>query len=226
MTAHYPDLRHKPVVEREVAGPTFGNVVYTTRLKRVVDSTLVLLSLPVVLPLILFMAFLVSLDGHKPFYVQDRIGRNGRTFKFWKLRTMVHDADARLANFLATDSLGLAEWTENQKLRCDPRVTRIGAFLRKTSLDELPQLWNVLRGDMSIVGPRPMMPQQRNLYPGNAYFRMRPGITGTWQVSDRNNCSFAARAQFDDDYFRSASFFGDLRIIAATVRVVFRATGC
>ena len=118
-----------------------------------------------------------------------------------------------------------AEWDASQKLRDDPRITRVGRILRRTSLDELPQLWNVLRGDMSLVGPRPMMPSQRSLYPGRAYFALRPGLTGLWQVSKRNEASFAERASFDDDYYRRLSFALDARVLVATVRVVLRATG-
>ncbi len=139
---------------------------------------------------------------------------------------MVSDADARLAEYLANDPQAKAEWDHAQKLKNDPRITRIGSFLRKTSLDELPQLWNVLKGDMSLVGPRPMMPRQQVLYPGTAYYALRPGITGTWQISDRNQCSFAARAEFDADYEQSLSFARDLHILLSTVGVVLRGTGC
>ncbi len=200
--------------------------LYRNGAKRVLDVLLVLAGAPIILPLVLILALLVMRDGHAPFYTQARVGRGGRIFRFWKLRTMVSDADARLAEYLANDPQAKAEWDHAQKLKNDPRITRIGSFLRKTSLDELPQLWNVLKGDMSLVGPRPMMPRQQVLYPGTAYYALRPGITGTWQISDRNQCSFAARAEFDADYEQSLSFARDVHILLSTVGVVLRGTGC
>ena len=149
----------------------------------------------------------------------------GRSFTLWKLRSMVPDADTRLREHLSADPAARAEWDRTQKLMDDPRITRMGRFIRKCSIDELPQLWNVLRGDMSLVGPRPMMPEQASLYPGISYFALRPGITGTWQVSARNASSFAERARFDSDYYRSVSLGTDLGILLATVRVVVRGTG-
>jgi lipopolysaccharide/colanic/teichoic acid biosynthesis glycosyltransferase len=143
-----------------------------------------------------------------------------------KIRTMVPDAETRLAAHLESDPEARQEWDSLQKLRRDPRVTRFGQFLRKSSLDELPQLWNVLKGDMSLVGPRPMMQNQRTLYPGQAYFAMRPGITGLWQISDRNRTTFADRALYDTLYRQQLGFWTDLRIIFATLRVVLRGTGC
>jgi exopolysaccharide production protein ExoY len=115
--------------------------------------------------------------------------------------------------------------TPTQKLKEDPRITPVGRVLRKISLDELPQLFNVLTGDMSLVGPRPIMVNQKALYPGQRYYDLRPGLTGLWQVSDRNECSFAGRSRFDDIYHRTMSFGIDLRIIGQTVSVVFRGTG-
>ena len=138
---------------------------------------------------------------------------------------MVHNADASLEMHLAADPAARAEWDLTQKLKNDPRITRFGRILRKSSLDELPQLWNVFRGDMSLVGPRPMMPSQSSLYPGQAYYRLRPGITGMWQVSARNESSFAERAGFDADYDNTISFKTDMGLLWATVRVVLRGTG-
>jgi lipopolysaccharide/colanic/teichoic acid biosynthesis glycosyltransferase len=111
-------------------------------------------------------------------------------------------------------------------LRDDPRVTRLGRLLRKSSLDELPQLWHVLTGDMSLVGPRPMLPEQRALYPGTAYYALRPGITGPWQVAGRNDLAFARRADFDREYEANLSLATDLKLLAATLRAVLRGTGC
>jgi lipopolysaccharide/colanic/teichoic acid biosynthesis glycosyltransferase len=194
--------------------------------KRVMDVALVVLTSPAVLLVIAILALLVALDGARPFYVQERVGRGGRTYRMWKLRSMVPDADARLAAYLLEDPTARAEWEHNQKLRHDPRVTRVGRLLRKSSLDELPQLWNVLKGEMSLVGPRPMLPEQRPLYPGTAYFRLRPGVTGPWQVSERHETGFAERARFDSAYDREVSLRTDLRLLMATIRVVARGTGC
>lgn len=204
---------------------TAPSLSYRTVVKRALDITLVLLSAPLVVPLILVLAALVALDGGRPFYSQMRLGRGGRGFRMWKLRSMVADADARLAAYLAANPTAKVEWDRDQKLADDPRVTRLGAILRSLSLDELPQLWNVLMGDMSLVGPRPMMPSQRAMYPGQAYWRLRPGLTGPWQVSARNETSFAARAEFDRAYDAACSLAGDLRLLGATVGVVLRATG-
>jgi lipopolysaccharide/colanic/teichoic acid biosynthesis glycosyltransferase len=138
---------------------------------------------------------------------------------------MVVDADSRLLDLLERDPEAREEWAETQKLKHDPRITPLGRFIRKTSLDELPQLWNVLIGDMSLVGPRPFMPDQQVLYPGVAYYSMRPGLTGYWQVRERNGTSFAGRAMHDDDYCREMSLLTDLRLLVATVSVVVGQTG-
>ncbi|HTJ59359.1 MAG TPA: sugar transferase [Devosiaceae bacterium] len=194
--------------------------------KRTVDLAMVMLTAPISLPLIGALALLVRLDGGPAFFGQERLGRDGRIFMLWKLRSMVPDAEARLERHLAENPAAKEEWAHAQKLKKDPRVTRLGRFLRKYSLDELPQLWNVLIGDMSLVGPRPMFPAQRSLYPGIAYFDLRPGLTGLWQVSERNRTSFAERAHYDDRYAESVSLGTDLHIIFRTVAVIFRGTGC
>jgi len=194
--------------------------------KRALDVLLVLLALPAIVPVIAIVALVIKLSGDKAFYSQPRIGRNGKSFKLFKLRSMIPNADQVLKDYLADNPEAQAEWDLKQKLTNDPRVTPIGAFIRKTSLDELPQLFNVLKGDMSLVGPRPMMPEQKALYPGKAYTLMRPGITCTWQVSDRNESSFAARAVFDTDYYEAISLKQDVSLLMRTVAVVLRGTGC
>lgn len=194
--------------------------------KRCLDVALVLLTAPVSLLIIGLLAALVWLDGGHAFYTQERLGRNGRVFPLWKLRSMVPDADERLRQYLAENPEARQEWASSQKLKNDPRVTALGRYLRKYSLDELPQLWNVLVGDMSLVGPRPMFPVQRVLYPGTAYFDFRPGLTGLWQISERNGCTFAERATYDNRYAESVSLATDLQILFKTVAVVFRGTGC
>lgn len=201
------------------------SVLYRNGAKRLLDIFFVLLTLPISLPLILGMICLVALDGGHPIYRQQRLGRNGRIFQMFKIRTMVPGADALLEYHLRKNPDARLEWDETQKLKRDPRITWIGRFLRKTSLDELPQLYNVLKGDMSLVGPRPMMVDQKALYPGKAYFALRPGITGLWQISERNKSSFAERAGFDNQYMASLSFSGDISILLRTVSVVMRGTG-
>jgi lipopolysaccharide/colanic/teichoic acid biosynthesis glycosyltransferase len=198
---------------------------YRNFVKRGLDVALVAASAVVVLPVVLILAALVARDGHAPFYWSDRVGRNGRVFRMLKLRTMVPDADRMLEVYLNENPSAQLEWDSTQKLKNDPRITHLGRFLRKTSIDELPQLWNVLRGDMSLIGPRPMLPNQRGMYPGVAYYAMRPGISGPWQVSDRNESAFAKRAEYDREYDRTVSLLTDARIIWATFRAVFRATG-
>jgi exopolysaccharide production protein ExoY len=227
MTAHYrSDQPNKAFSTENSVLVTRRRGLYRNSLKRVLDVVVVLLGAPFVFPMIVFLAFLVALDGGKPFYSQDRVGKAGRIYRMWKLRSMVVDADSKLSAFLAENPEARAEWAYSQKLRHDPRITRLGQLLRRSSLDELPQLWNVLRGDMSLVGPRPMMPSQRGLYPGDAYYRLRPGITGLWQVSARNESSFGARAIYDSDYDQTLSLGTDVQILMATVKVVTRGTGC
>lgn len=198
---------------------------YRRRGKRFFDAALVLFCAPIWVPLVLILALIVALDGGNPFYSQARVGKGGRIFKMWKLRSMVTGADAMLDSYLASNAAARAEWAVKQKLAKDPRITRFGHFIRKTSLDELPQLWNVLKGDMSLVGPRPMMPEQRSLYAGNAYFALLPGITGPWQTSARSASNFRDRIQYDDAYDQNCSFGLDIKLIWITVLVVLRARG-
>jgi exopolysaccharide production protein ExoY len=200
--------------------PTYDRII-----KRVFDLMIVAMVAVPVLVVLLILSAIVALDGHSPLFIQARVGRGGQVFRLFKLRTMVPNADAVLEQTLARDPAARAEWDKFQKLRHDPRITRIGHMLRKTSLDELPQLINVALGEMSIVGPRPIMDNQRSIYPGTEYYQMRPGITGFWQVSVRNESSFSERAQFDRSYFKQMSFATDLRVIAKTFNVVLKGTG-
>jgi lipopolysaccharide/colanic/teichoic acid biosynthesis glycosyltransferase len=215
LTRHSDLLRH--------AGPS--RPLYRGYLKALLDAVVVIISAPFVLPVVAVLALLIACRGGTAFYVQERVGQNGKIYKMWKLRTMCDKADLKLEDYLASNKDARIEWDSTQKLKDDPRVTRFGRFLRKSSLDELPQLWNVLKGDMSLVGPRPMMTQQKNLYPGTAYYRLRPGITGSWQISDRNKSTFAERAIYDESYDAAVSLKTDLKILAGTVRVVLRGTG-
>ncbi|EAU46448.1 sugar transferase [Salipiger bermudensis] len=229
MTIHIRQPLPSPGIETLIddalfAAPTGAS--YDRLAKRILDITIVLLGALPVLLVTMVLAAIIALDGKSPFYLQKRVGRNGRVFYMYKLRSMVVDADSRLEAYLASNPEARAEWNHAQKLRRDPRITAVGRLIRKTSLDELPQLLNVLRGDMSLVGPRPMMVEQQDLYPGTAYYALRPGITGFWQTSVRNESSFAERAGFDTDYLRQLSFGTDLKILARTVRVVLNGTGC
>ncbi|WP_425049687.1 sugar transferase [Psychromarinibacter sp. S121] len=197
--------------------------------KRLADLIACVFLLPICVPLIGVFWLLTRRDGGPGFFLQDRVGRNGEIFKCYKLRTMVVDAEAALAEICAADPELAAEWKRDQKLRCDPRITPLGNFLRKTSIDELPQVFNVLLGDMSLVGPRPMMPCQRKMYTsaggGTGYFALRPGITGPWQVDGRGETAFVDRIGYDNRYLSELSFGKDLSYLARTVTVVFRQTG-
>ena len=208
-----------------VSTPVIATQIYQRIAKRALDVIIVAIVALPVLAVLLILGAIVALDGHAPLYVQDRVGRGGRLFRLFKLRTMVPDADAVLEQTLARDPAARAEWDEFQKLQHDPRITRIGRILRKSSLDELPQLFNVALGDMSIVGPRPIMDNQRGIYPGTEYYDMRPGITGFWQVSVRNESSFAERAQFDRSYFSAMSLATDLQVIGRTFAVEIKGSG-
>jgi len=224
---HPTDLehtRHRTSVSRN--GQTRSQ--YAGLPKRVFDIVFVLLVAPFVLTVVVMLAILVRLDGGPAFYMQDRVGRGGRRFRMYKLRTMVTDADARLARHLARDERAAAEWERSQKLTHDPRITRVGAILRCTSLDELPQFLNVLLGDMSIVGPRPFTTEQEAAYRatgGTAYFRLRPGLTGPWQVSDRHRSRFIDRRAHDDAYAEALSLAFDLILIFRTVLTMISRSG-
>ncbi|WP_156352072.1 sugar transferase [Devosia sp. Leaf64] len=194
--------------------------------KRIVDIFLSLILIVLLAPLMLILAALVRLDGSPAIYGQKRLGQHGLRFTLWKLRTMSPDAEHALAAYLASDAKAGEEWRANQKLRRDPRITLIGRLLRKYSLDELPQLFNVLHGDMSLIGPRPMMVDQESLYPGLVYAGLRPGLTGLWQVSRGDDATFAARAHFDAAYAATLSWRSDLKIAVTTIGYLFAGRGC
>jgi lipopolysaccharide/colanic/teichoic acid biosynthesis glycosyltransferase len=197
--------------------------------KRGFDVAFALALLLVAAPMMLLLAAAIRLDGGSALYAHRRIGRGGTAFGCLKFRTMVPDADRVLAALLMRDPAALAEWQATRKLRDDPRVTRLGRVLRATSLDELPQLINVLRGEMSFVGPRPVVLSELETYYGAAgaaaYLSVRPGITGLWQVSGRSDTSYEGRVALDIAYVRNPSLRADLRILARTVRVVLRRRG-
>lgn len=201
---------------------------YRSHGKRVFDVLFSLAILPAVVPLLGLLCALVALDGAAPVFVQKRVGRGGKIFGCLKLRTMVPNADAQLAEILAACPIQLDHWRQFQKLGKDPRITWVGWVLRRTSLDELPQIFNVLRGDMSLVGPRPFTVDQRDQYQragGRAYYWLNPGITGTWQVEARGSTPFAERVAYDEQYWKNVSLIQDLTLIAKTLGVVCRLTG-
>jgi undecaprenyl-phosphate galactose phosphotransferase len=196
-------------------------------IKRLFDVTVAGLALLALSPALLVIALLIRRDGGPAFFIQPRAGQSGHAFGCYKFRTMAVDAEAKLDAILAADPKKRAEWDAYQKLDDDPRITSVGRFLRKTSLDELPQLINVLKGEMSLIGPRPMLIEQMEMYGASldAYVRMRPGITGLWQVNGRNATTFEERARLDDWYARNWSLWRDVVILVRTVREVFGGNG-
>ena len=177
----------------------------------------------------LFIAFLIKLtDGGSVFYKHSRVGYKGNKFKVLKFRSMYMDADKRLKNILENDPKAREEWEKTFKLKNDPRITPIGRFLRKTSLDELPQFFNVLKGDMSVVGPRPVVEEELTKYykeKAELYKSVKPGITGYWQVEGRSDTDYDERIGMDEYYIKNQSFFLDLKIILKTIKVMFTGKG-
>ncbi len=195
------------------------------RLKRAFDFAVAASALLFLAPAFLTIAILIRLNDKGPIlYRHTRVGRQGERFECLKFRTMATDSEERLAHILLTDPHAAAEWQEGQKLRNDPRITKIGAFLRKTSLDELPQLWNVLRGDMSIIGPRPITRAELNRYGRDRryYLLVRPGITGLWQVSGRSSTGYERRIRFDREYLEEWSWLGEFWILLMTIPAVLK----
>ena len=212
---------------RRVHEPVRVRPAYSRR-KRAFDLLIALPTLVFTAPLMIALAVLIWMhDGASPVFVQTRFGRGGRPFRCYKFRSMVADAEARLRKLLAEDPEAAAEWARDQKLRDDPRITRLGRFIRKSSLDELPQLWNIIRGDMSLIGPRPIVRNEIARYGEDfLYYGMtRPGVTGLWQVSGRNETSYAERIALDVQYVREWSFARDMEILAKTVPAVLFSRG-
>lgn len=201
---------------------------YKGALKRVFDLALCLILIPVICPVVLFLYLLALRDGGPGFFGHWRCGHNGRAFQCLKIRTMVPDAERRLESMLLQHRDFRQEWSRSQKLRVDPRVTPLGRVLRKTGLDELPQIWNVIRGDMSLIGPRPVTEQELERYGLDraAYVDVRPGITGLWQVSGRNDLSYLQRIRLDRNYAENLSFQLDMRILLKTFGAIWQRTGC
>ena len=195
--------------------------------KRVLDVVGAIVLAMVFSPLIFAIAVLMRREGGSIIYKHRRVGRDGQAFECLKFRTMVPNADQVLRELLERDPAVKAEWVRDHKLRCDPRVTRLGRFLRRTSLDELPQLWNVMRGEMSLVGPRPVVREELLRYGRNvrAYLSAKPGITGLWQVKGRNDTDYRRRVVLDTYYVRHQNFLLDLYILLKTTRVVLGGSG-
>jgi exopolysaccharide production protein ExoY len=181
-----------------------------------------------ILPLMIILAFAIcAQDGGPPIFKHCRVGLNGRPFHCWKFRTMCVDADVRLAELLAADPEARREWQADQKLRRDPRITRLGRFLRKSSLDELPQLINILRGEMNLVGPRPIVEAEIPRYGWRYkhYTAVKPGVTGLWQISGRNEVDYRTRVALDTLYSKKRNVLFDIWIVVCTVPVVLCSRG-
>jgi exopolysaccharide production protein ExoY len=195
---------------------------------RVFDIIIATLAIVWLAPLMVLVALAVKLQDSGPiFFGQVRIGRNGEKFRCWKFRSMVVDAEARLAALLERDEAARREWEADHKLRCDPRITTLGRFIRVSSLDELPQLFNVLSGEMSLVGPRPIVAAEVGRYGHwfKSYCNVRPGITGIWQVSGRNDVNYRRRVAMDVYFARAQSPSLYVRLLVATVPAVLRRSG-
>lgn len=223
--ANFPDLTSGGGVSNETQPAEKVRSVLRTS-KRAVDIGASIFFLVSFSWLFSLIAFGVWVTSRGPiFYSQKRLGKGGKVFRFYKFRSMIPDAAKVLEDHLSKNPSAHEQWSNFQKLEKDPRITRFGAFIRRTSLDELPQFWNVLVGDMSIVGPRPCMLHQKDLYGNNwvEYCSMRPGITGLWQVSGRNTLSYQERVSLDAIYVRNFSLAADIKIFLKTLWVV--ATG-
>jgi exopolysaccharide production protein ExoY len=217
--SHPPAQVGSPDAARCGAAPLGG------ALKRAMDVAIAGLTLLLLAPIVPVLIVLIKLTSKGPiFYAHPRVGFGGRTFNCYKFRTMLVDGDRVLAQHLASDKKAAIAWSENQKLDADPRVTPIGHLLRKSSLDEIPQLINVLRGEMSCIGPRPIVAAELARYGvhGMDYIRSRPGLTGIWQVSGRSRRSYDDRVLLDHYYFRNWTVWLDLIILVKTVPCLLR----
>jgi lipopolysaccharide/colanic/teichoic acid biosynthesis glycosyltransferase len=211
-----------PRDERAVLGRAYR------RSKWLLDLVLIVAALPALVFLLISIAVAIKLDSAGPvLYSQTRLGRGGAQIKLWKFRSMSVDAEEILQAHLERNPAATHEWEAHRKLRVDPRVTRIGKILRRTSLDELPQVWNVLRGDLSLVGPRPILPDEASLYGDDleSYLVALPGLTGLWQISGRNDLPFYDRIALDLYYVQNWSIWLDVNILLTTILAVFQGRG-
>ncbi|NHC03372.1 sugar transferase [Acinetobacter sp. 187] len=200
---------------------------YPRILKRSFDIVFAVFFIFLLCPFILIIVFLVKRDGGPAFYGHERIGQNGQKFKCLKFRSMAVNSQELLEKILAEDENACLEWKTTFKLKNDPRITKVGHFLRKTSLDELPQLLNILKGEMSAVGPRPVTEDELKMYDDSIHYYLmtKPGLTGLWQVSGRNDVDYATRVGLDRSYIQNWSFMQDIVIILKTVKVVLSKDG-
>ncbi|MBX7483651.1 sugar transferase [Qipengyuania sp. 6D47A] len=198
-------------------------------MKRPFDLFFAIFMIVATLPVMIMIALAIKIVAPGPvLFRQQRIGQDGLPFTCLKFRTMVVDAKERLAHLLENDPAAREEWEQDQKLRNDPRITRVGAMLRSSSLDELPQLFNILSGHMSVVGPRPIVADEVGRYGIDIrhYYAVRPGLTGLWQTSGRNDTSYEERVRLDVEYVRNVSFARDLSICLKTVPAMVLSRGC
>lgn len=229
MSSEYTTLKTQDIEQKRVLSLSGERRTLYVFAKRAMDIVLAAVGLILLAPLLLYVALRIKFeDGGPALFVQNRVGLNGESFKIYKFRSMVLNADEALEAW-KRDHPDLFEQyvLNNFKLREDPRITRIGRFIRSTSIDELPQLINVLKGDMSLVGPRPLLSRELPTYGSalDAYVRVRPGITCIWQVSGRSATTFEDRIRFDVEYVERVSLLTDLRILFKTVKVVLMRDG-
>lgn len=228
----YERFRMNKILNTSVRNSSWAELCSSsTFLKRTVDLAISLFIVIAFAPIFAILIIIVSLDGGPAFYAQKRVGRHGRIFHCWKFRTMVFNAEEKLEELLAADERVRQEYLTYWKLKDDPRVNGVGRFLRRYSLDELPQILNIIKGDMSIVGPRPRSINEMGLYESNMpefaqdYKIVRPGLTCLWQIRGRNRLSIEKKGWLDAQYARNWSLFGDIGIILATIPVVIRGDG-
>ncbi|MDM9625168.1 sugar transferase [Rhizobium sp. S152] len=219
--------RRAPSRSSDVFGHEYRSAVMDG-VKYAIDATIASIGLLLLAPMILMLVVvLLIVQGRPIFIAHRRIGRHGVMFPCLKFRSMVRNADEVLSRHLAANPSSRAEWNATRKLRDDPRITALGALLRKSSVDEIPQLFNVIRGQMSLVGPRPIVASEAELYGiyYADYMKVRPGVTGLWQVSGRSDTSYSERVQLDVRYVEEQSVFGDISIMLKTVPAVLRSRG-
>lgn len=221
------------LIERAHMGPLLNSLEYKIKhipIKRTFDIIFSIGALIFCFPFFILIGFLIFISSPgKVIYSHQRVGRGGKFFKCYKFRTMYPNADERLKDILASNPKLQEEWNRSFKLKQDPRITPIGSILRKTSLDELPQFWNVLRGDLSVVGPRPVVHEEVHKYLGAKapkILSVRPGLTGPWQVSGRSNIScYKKRIELDEYYIDNRSLILDIKLIAKTIPVMLFSKG-
>lgn len=226
MSLLVPDIKEasQALINNDSGRTAFDRLFF----KRTSDTVFAALLICLIAPVLLIVALLIKMDGDGPvLFRQLRVGRNGKLFHCLKFRSMATNAAAMLEEHLANNPSARREWIEKQKLTYDPRITKIGNFLRRSSLDELPQLFNVLAGDMSLVGPRPILPSECVRYEDRIgdYLSVRPGLTGLWQVMGRSETTYAERVALDTKYVREQSIALDIKILFLTFGALFSQRG-